>query len=235
MFLDNKYTRIYFQLVEHGKHSCEDNITEKHHIIPRSLGGSDTTDNTVEFTPRQHYVAHRLLTKMCEGEMKSKMTFALHTFFHFNHYRRLNFTSRQYEYHKRAFAEACKNRAPWYKTDLFKFKHMDTQEEFVGTRREFINYSKLSEQEANFLFKAAGDDSLPTRWIKGWGVWVDSLGDWSYNKVIKRPPAKRVMCEHCSASVSKANYTRWHGPNCKSIDYEGHYERTRQVAGINKR
>ena len=27
---------------------------------------------------------------------------------------------------------------------------------------------------------------------------------------------QKVMCEHCGKSLDKANYSRWHGPNCKS-------------------
>ena len=50
---------------------------EEHHIIPRSLNGSNEPDNLVMFTAREHYVAHRLLTKMLEGKQKQKMHMAL--------------------------------------------------------------------------------------------------------------------------------------------------------------
>ncbi|HET8688707.1 MAG TPA: hypothetical protein VFM18_18990 [Methanosarcina sp.] len=26
---------------------------------------------------------------------------------------------------------------------------------------------------------------------------------------------KRIVCEHCGKDISDANYTRWHGANCK--------------------
>ena len=38
--------------------------TEKHHIIPKSLGGSDDKCNIVELTAREHFVCHLLLSKM---------------------------------------------------------------------------------------------------------------------------------------------------------------------------
>ena len=38
--------------------------TEKHHIIPRCKGGTDETTNLVLFTPKEHYVAHHLLSKI---------------------------------------------------------------------------------------------------------------------------------------------------------------------------
>lgn len=34
-----------------------------HHIIPRSLGGSDEVSNLIRLTPREHYIAHLILWK----------------------------------------------------------------------------------------------------------------------------------------------------------------------------
>ena len=34
---------------------------ENHHIIPKSLGGSNSKDNLVKLTPREHYIAHLIL------------------------------------------------------------------------------------------------------------------------------------------------------------------------------
>ena len=50
---------------------------EKHHIIPRSLGGSDEEENLVLLTAREHFIAHLLLTKFTEGKDRSKMVYAL--------------------------------------------------------------------------------------------------------------------------------------------------------------
>lgn len=36
---------------------------EKHHIIPKCMGGTDNKSNFVLFTPREHVIAHRLLWK----------------------------------------------------------------------------------------------------------------------------------------------------------------------------
>lgn len=40
-----------------------DGYFEKHHIVPKCLGGSDKNSNFVLFTPREHVIAHRLLWK----------------------------------------------------------------------------------------------------------------------------------------------------------------------------
>ena len=38
--------------------------TEKHHIIPRCMGGTNNPTNLVRLTPEAHYVAHQLLVKI---------------------------------------------------------------------------------------------------------------------------------------------------------------------------
>ena len=50
---------------------------EKHHIIPKSCGGSNNKENLILLTFKEHYVAHLLLTKIYDGELKRKMLFAL--------------------------------------------------------------------------------------------------------------------------------------------------------------
>lgn len=44
--------------------------SEKHHIVPRCLGGSNLKDNIVSLTAKEHYIAHRLLTRIYPEEPK---------------------------------------------------------------------------------------------------------------------------------------------------------------------
>jgi hypothetical protein len=73
----NKYTRWYNQIVANAQNCDTEGYTERHHIQPRSLGGTDTADNLVELTAREHFVCHWLLTKMTTGEARYKMINAL--------------------------------------------------------------------------------------------------------------------------------------------------------------
>ena len=41
----------------------DDEYTERHHIIPKSMKGSNEKDNLVRVTPREHYIAHLMLWK----------------------------------------------------------------------------------------------------------------------------------------------------------------------------
>ena len=58
------YSKIYNDLVAHRKQNSAKGYTENHHIVMRSMGGSDTDDNLVRLTGREHWIAHLLLYKI---------------------------------------------------------------------------------------------------------------------------------------------------------------------------
>ncbi len=69
------YQRIYNQLIERAQSRTLEGYTEKHHILPKCLGGSNDKGNLVELTAREHFLCHRLL---CEINPKStKLWYAL--------------------------------------------------------------------------------------------------------------------------------------------------------------
>lgn len=111
MFIDNKYTRYYYALVEYRKATpASDQYTEKHHIIPKSLGGSNDADNIVVLTGREHYVAHRLLCKMTEGVSNQKMWLALHRMIHGKLSPAVN--SREYSYFREQWSRLASEHHP---------------------------------------------------------------------------------------------------------------------------
>lgn len=78
IFLQNKYTNVYINLIARGIiRSKPIGYAERHHIVPRSLGGSNDEENLVWLTPREHFICHRLLTRMTSGRAKSTMCYAL--------------------------------------------------------------------------------------------------------------------------------------------------------------
>lgn len=64
MFNETKYTKIYFKIIDRAKTREVTGYSEKHHIIPKCLGGSDEVTNLVELTAREHFICHLLLPKM---------------------------------------------------------------------------------------------------------------------------------------------------------------------------
>lgn len=58
------YKLIYNSLIERAKNRNLEEYTEKHHIIPKCMGGSNKSENLVRLTPEEHFIAHALLVKM---------------------------------------------------------------------------------------------------------------------------------------------------------------------------
>ena len=83
MYLSNKYTQWYKSIIATAQHRnlSTETYTEKHHIIPKSLGGDDSKNNLVKLTAKEHYICHLLLIKMLADKLlKRKIQFALNSF-----------------------------------------------------------------------------------------------------------------------------------------------------------
>jgi hypothetical protein len=98
------YEQIYNQLCLRSQSRKWEKFTyEKHHIVPKSLGGSDKKSNIAILTPREHALAHLLLVKFLTGEHKAKMVFALKTMISYRNKHRNQLTTRQYETLRQTF------------------------------------------------------------------------------------------------------------------------------------
>jgi hypothetical protein len=64
------HARVYEALMARAVGRIVDCYTEKHHIVPRCLGGPNTTENIVRLTGREHVMAHKLLVRMYPGNLK---------------------------------------------------------------------------------------------------------------------------------------------------------------------
>ena len=74
-----EYNIIYNNLIEtrQHRHKGRHRGFERHHIVPRCLGGENNHKNIVALTTKEHWIAHRLLHKIHTGRAKHKMATAL--------------------------------------------------------------------------------------------------------------------------------------------------------------
>lgn len=90
MFLNNKYSTWYYNIINKSKNRLLIGYKEKHHILPRCLGGKNTKDNLAILTAREHFIVHMLLCKFTKGEAKMKMSYAFHAMCTFKNAERYN-------------------------------------------------------------------------------------------------------------------------------------------------
>jgi hypothetical protein len=142
------YSKIYDNIIENRRINPLSNneYGEKHHVIPKCLGGSNNKSNLVKLSAREHFVCHLLLVRIYANDPNAhyKMLSAA-IIMGFNSSGR-RFMSRSYEYVKRNFSEIRKIEA---------FGEKNTQ---FGTR--WITDGKLNE-------KLQIGRLLPTGWKLG--------------------------------------------------------------------
>lgn len=77
MFLENKYSKCYKAIIDRARSRNKPiEYCERHHVLPKSLGGNVSKSNEVWLTGREHYICHLLLTKMVDGINRRKMLYA---------------------------------------------------------------------------------------------------------------------------------------------------------------
>lgn len=100
------YEKIYNQIIERAKKRVLQGYKERHHIIPKSLGGSNKKENLVSLTAREHFLCHLLLVEIYPES--DKLKYALWAMAHQNtskQQRNYKISSRTYERLKKKHSE----------------------------------------------------------------------------------------------------------------------------------
>lgn len=110
------YKKIHDSLITKANFRKLENIPiEKHHIVPKCVGGSNEKTNIVELTPKEHFLAHKLLAKIydCKGlrYAYNMMVFTtLNSKKKFSTKRDYKVSAREYEECRRFLSDDCSRR-----------------------------------------------------------------------------------------------------------------------------
>ena len=112
---------------------------EKHHIIPKSLGGSDDKSNIVELTAREHYLAHWLLFRIHKDKSTAA---ALHGMNQGNKFQKHRFIRSS-----RAYAESREFLAVYFSGDNNPSKRPEVRKKISKNLKGELNpmYGKTGE------------------------------------------------------------------------------------------
>ena len=172
IFINNKYTDIYYKIIDKAKNRIlsPDIYSEGHHIIPKCLGGSNSSHNIAILTSREHFICHWLLIKMTRGNAYEKMLFAVAMMrAHAPNQQRYSslITSRVYEKYK---IEGAKVRSKLYfgkarNTTKYKFCHTGGAVEYCSILELTHKYG-LSRSSIAHLVKKPTEKHH----VKGWSI-----------------------------------------------------------------
>lgn len=161
MYIDNKYTKYYYTIINRAKNRELVGYCERHHIIPKSLGGNDLKENLVKLTPKEHHTVHHLLTKMVYGVYQERMIFAYWYMCNCGHYKVNN---NQYETAKLNFSKNISN--------IMKNKRSDPNSSYNSTEyknNQSIRSKKMWENPDFYLnteeYRKYISDKIKKLWI----------------------------------------------------------------------
>ena len=58
------HAAVYNELIERARGRSRQGYMERHHIVPKCLGGGNQSSNLVYLTAREHFLAHKLLARI---------------------------------------------------------------------------------------------------------------------------------------------------------------------------
>jgi hypothetical protein len=196
------YQNAYNRLVENAKARIElSGYKERHHILPRSLGGLDTSENLVDLTAREHFIAHLLLAKMYGGKM-------IHAVYMMS--TRNGYTNRTYEKMRLEFIDGIKNNkersAKISQSLKGRPKSEEHKEAYRQSRLASGGWVVSQDHKRKVSEKMSGN---------GNPMWGQTHTE-EARKIISEANKQQVSCPHCGTTGAIAIMGRWHFDNCKS-------------------
>ena len=172
---------------------------EKHHIIPKCIGGLDEIENIVRLSAKEHFMAHAMLFKHYKSP---QLAFAWNSMRRISNNQKRNLTSLDYRLLKTAFSSSMsyrqKNKTDaeienWVKKVASKPKSKQHRKK-IGRK----GLSMLQNVETGKIIRAARENYDEN-------IWVNPR---------KITPEKRVKCKKCGVISIACNIKRWHNENC---------------------
>lgn len=202
MYLHNKYTVWYYNIIQSAKSRTVNGYTEKHHIIPKSLGGSNLAENLANLTAKEHFVCHLLLTRMTAGRDKSKMVHAawLMANRQSKNQERHVPNSRIYQLLREEISQVMSSNTG-YKNPMFGKKHSDeTKAKLKAAAKHKVKPTpELVEKRRQTMLSKGYKHSVETR-----------------QKMQNAAKGREIgTCVFCGVTCITSLLKRWHNENCK--------------------
>lgn len=206
IFLTNKYTTWYYNIISNSQTRVIEGYTEKHHIIPKSLGGSNNSDNLTRLTAREHFICHLLLLRMTTNNNHLKMLRALNAFSQSSRKNPRNLTARQYQKARLLTA----NVPAWNKGKTLADYTPDQQK----------SMRKMAETKRG-IKQTNESNAKRSATLKNRTFTANHLANLSKALKGRTSPTKGMThlkspCPYCHQNVAPNIMARYHGDRCKS-------------------
>ena len=223
------YQQIYNKLISLAlNRGARSDTNEAHHIIPKSMGGTNCASNLVSLTPKEHFVAHHLLWKIHKNSKMHYAFWLMATRCSIDGRRDYKVNSRTYETAK------AQHRLEVSKTHKGKVRSEESKQKSSISLKGKPAWNNgltgiYSAETISKMVKSATGrvDSDETKDKKSASAKLRPMAKniqsddarHKRNKSNKEwKEANRMMCPHCNKTGVKYNMERYHFNNCKSIN-----------------
>jgi hypothetical protein len=242
------YKIIYKKLIESRKlferKKGDGTLYEKHHIIPKCLGGSNDIKNLILLTPKEHFIAHYLLIEMYEGGDRKKMYYAFWRMC--NRQNVIRVSSRQYEYGRKCAIEAATGRkqseetktklSTIRKTQIFskesQLKKGETLKKLYAEGKKVWMHGKnhteqwkqeMSEKMSGRIMPEYDKSEIVKNMTENNPMKLKKNRDAMSQRMKGKEPWNKgkvieTTCPHCGKKGNYRIMPRWHFENCKVLN-----------------
>ena len=94
-------------LNDRGRFNCNNEYHERHHILPKCMGGTDDKNNLIDLFAKEHFEAHKLLALENPDNRKLQLAYVCMSFVKNNSEHRYQLSAEEYEEARIACSKAC--------------------------------------------------------------------------------------------------------------------------------
>lgn len=143
-----------------GRFSCGDEYHERHHIVPKCIGGTNNKDNLIDLFAREHFIAHELLAKENPNNASLVYGWTCMAFIKNDHQERYEITAEEYETLKKIQSKLLRERKQEPVTEETRNKMSQAQKKRFENPEERRKYKEmLSGENAPFYGKHHSEET----------------------------------------------------------------------------
>lgn len=94
-----------------GRFSCGEEYHERHHIVPKCMGGTNSEGNLIDLFAREHFIAHKLLANENPDNLSLVRAYSMMAFPKTNVHKRYELSPEEYEEARKAVSIALKGKS----------------------------------------------------------------------------------------------------------------------------
>lgn len=137
-----------------GRFACGDEYHERHHIVPKCMGGGNEEENLIDLFAREHFEAHRLLA--LENPDDDGLVYAWWCMAHYksDNQQRYELTSEEYEEARTSYIEKLSIMMSGENNHFYGKHHSEEMKEYFSITRKGNVRSKNSIEKQKITAKS---------------------------------------------------------------------------------